>query len=102
MEIREQHNLARLLIESFALLNRCGSALAGYIIVLLLFLAAEIALVWGAGIPLFILKLLNYVVSAYFAIVLLRIFGAKAEQTDESVSSDIVSQGKPFRNGSGA
>ena len=87
MEIREQHNLARLLIESFALLNRCGGALAGYILVLLLFLAAEIALVWVAGIPLFILKLLNYVVSAYFAIVLLRIFGAKAEQTDESVSN---------------
>lgn len=87
MEIREQHNLARLLIESFTLLNRCGGALAGYIIALLLFWAAEIALVWVAGMPLFILKLLNYVVFAYFGIVLLRIFGAKAEKTDESVSN---------------
>lgn len=86
MEIREQHNLARLLAEAFALLNRCGGAMLGYIITFLLFIAAEVALVW-VGMPQFLAKLLNYVASAYFAVVLLRIFGAKAEKTDESVSN---------------
>ncbi len=86
MEIREQHNLIRLLIESFALLNRCGGALVGYLITILLFMAAEIALVW-VGVPVFLLKLANVFFAAYFSVVLFRIFGAKTEKTDESVSN---------------
>lgn len=88
MEIREQHNLARLFMEAFALLNQCGGALAGYIITVLLFMAAEAALVW-VGVPSFIIKLANIFFAAYFGVVLLRIFGAKAEQTDESVSNSL-------------
>ena len=88
MEIREQHNLARLLIESFALLNRCGGALLGYLITVLLFMLAEGVLVW-AGVPVFMLKLANIFFAAYFSVVLLRIFGAKAEKTDESVSNSL-------------
>lgn len=86
MEIREQHNLARLLIESFALLNRCGGAIIGYIIAVVLFMVAEVLLVW-VGVPLFLLKLANIFFAAYFSVVLFRIFGAKAERTDESVSN---------------
>lgn len=86
MEIREQHNLARLLIESFALLNRCGGALLGYLAAGVLLFATEFALLW-IGVPNFILKVANIFFSAYFGVVLLRIFGAKAEQTDESVSN---------------
>lgn len=86
MEIREQHNLARLLIESFALLNRCGGALAAFILVTVLFIIIEVGLMW-VGIPAFLIKLANYFLAAYFGVVLLRIFGAKAEKTDETVSN---------------
>lgn len=88
MEIREKHNLARLLIESFALLNRCGGAILGYVIVVVLFLIIEIGLLW-IGVPKFVLKLANLFFSPYFMVVLFRIFGAKAEQTDESVSNSL-------------
>lgn len=88
MEIREQHNLFSLLIESFALLNRCGGAIVGYVAAILLFLAAEGVLVW-AGVPTFMIKLANIFFGAYFSVVLFRIFGAKAERTDESVSNSL-------------
>nr|QGT50606.1 hypothetical protein Elusimicrob1349_0760 [uncultured Elusimicrobia bacterium] len=88
MEIREKHSLIRLLLESFALVNRCGGALVGYLLAAVLFVAAEAALLW-IGVPNFILKLANIFFSAYFAVVLLRIFGAKAERTDETVSNSL-------------
>lgn len=67
MEIREQHNLARLLIESFALLNRCGGALLGYLAAGVLLFATEFALLW-IGVPNFILKVANIFFSAYFGV----------------------------------
>lgn len=88
MEIREQHNLARLLWEAFALVNRCGGALIGVFIAAVLVLLAEILLVW-VGVPAAFIKLVNFFFSAYFGVVILRVFGAKAEQTDESVSNSL-------------
>jgi len=87
MEIREQHNLARLFVESFVLVNRCGGALVAYLLVALLLFAAEMAAVLWLGVPPLLVKLLNIFVGAYLGVVLLRIFGAKAEKTDESVSN---------------
>lgn len=88
MEIREQHNLARLLVESFALLNRCGGALFGLIIAIILVFAVQAVLLW-IGTPYLLIKLMNFFISAYFGVVLLRIFCAKAENTDESVSNSL-------------
>lgn len=86
MEIREEHNLARLFVESFALVNRCGGALVGYLLAAVLLFAAEAVLLW-IGVPQLLIKLLNVFFSAYLGVVLLRIFGAKAEKTDESISN---------------
>lgn len=86
MDIREEHNLARLFFGAFALLNRCGGALLGWLIAAGLIFAAEIFLAW-VGVTPILIKLANFFVSAYLGVALLRIFGAKAEQTDETVSN---------------
>lgn len=86
MDIRERHNLASLFFGAFALLNRCGGALLGWLIVAGLIFVAEILLVW-IGVPQLLIKLANIFVSAYLGVALLRVLGAKAEQTDETVSN---------------
>lgn len=83
MEIRKRYSLLRLLGEAFALVARCGGAIAGYILIFLLFTTAKFALLW-MGVPLFMLKLSNLFFSAYVTVGLFRIFAAKAEQTGES------------------
>lgn len=86
MEIREQHNLIRLFAESFALLNRCGGALFVYFLVLAA-LMAVILLLRLSGVPSFLTKIILLLPSIYTGVVLLRILGAKAENTGETVSN---------------
>lgn len=88
MEIREQHNLVTLLMGAFALVNRCGGALIGLLIAAILLGIAQALLMW-IGVPQLLVKLVNLFISAYFGVVLLRIFCAKAEHTDESVSNSL-------------
>lgn len=83
MEIRTRYSLLRLLAEAFALVVRCSGAIAGYILIFLLFTTAKFALLW-MGVPLFMLKISNLFFSAYVTVGLFRIFAAKAEQTGES------------------
>ena len=103
MEIREQQNLIRLLIESFSLANKAGASIAATILVL-------IAVVGGGFwllklLPISLVKfpifgalwgLFSALVCGLASIVIFRLLAAKAENNNESVSNAFANSILPF------
>lgn len=97
MEIREQQSLFSLLVSSFSVANRAGTALAVSILTVLILLALPLAAImflvhnpnsvklWNVLWGLFAIFCLVWLQNAC-----LRIIAAKAEQTDESVSDAFI------------
>ena len=87
MDIREKQTFFSLLLESFRVTNRAGGAIASFFIVYALFSVAVGFLHYWGIMPLFLLKLVSSAVGLYFSVVFLRLLGAKADNSGETIAN---------------
>ncbi len=88
MNLKEPQNIFRLLWAGLGLVNRSGSVLFVYIVIVAL-LEGSGLLMKLFGVPAFLLQLYGFLLASFFMVLLLRILAAKADNFGESFSNSL-------------